>query len=217
MSREPPITRAAAPADPHSLTPSARHSTKARDNHSGEVFEVLDRDGRYLGLMPRAEVHKTGAWHRSAHVFLFDTNGRLWIQRRAASKDLFPNRWDLSVGEHVRAGESFARGAARGLYEELGLPAIELVPLGGTWAYCFDDPERGIHDHELQQSFSAVWSGLPTADGVEVAELARVDASELERWIDRAPDDFTPWFLHELTHRPGLGSFASSGKEPDGR
>lgn len=173
----------------------------------GELFEVLDQEGRYLGIMPRAHVHRTGQWHRSVHIFLFDPEGRLWIQRRAATKDLFPNRWDLSVGEHLRAGESFARGAVRGLAEELGLPAVPLQPLGGTWTYCFDDTDRAIHDHELQRSFRATWSGTPVADGVEVAELARLDAPTLAAWIARAPEDFTPWFLHELARRPGLGHF----------
>ena len=180
------------------------------DEQNGELFEVLDREGRYLGIMPRAQVHRTGQWHRSVHVFLFDAEGRLWIQRRAATKDLFPNRWDLSVGEHLRAGESFARGALRGLAEELGLPAVLLEPLGGTRTYCFDGTERGIHDHELQQTFRATWSGTPEADGVEVAALACVDAATLAEWIARAPQEFTPWFLHELAQRPGLGNFAAA-------
>lgn len=180
------------------------------DEPPGELFEVLDRDGRYVGISPRAQVHQTGQWHRSAHVFLFDPEGLLWIQRRATTKDLFPDRWDLSVGEHLRSGESFARGALRGLAEELGLPAVLLEPLGGIRTYCYDDTERAIHDHELQQSFRATWAGSPQADGIEVAELARVDAATLAKWIARAPEEFTPWFLHELAHRPGLSHFTTA-------
>jgi isopentenyl-diphosphate Delta-isomerase len=193
-------------------------SLAVSDEQPGELFEVLNGDGGYLGIMPRAQVHRTGQWHRSVHVFLFDPEGRLWIQRRAATKDLFPNRWDLSVGEHLRAGESFARGATRGLAEELGLPAIPLQPLGGTWNYCFDDTDRGIHDHELQQTFRATWSGVPIADGVEVAELACLDAATLAAWIAQAPEEFTPWFLHELVSRPGLDHFTrATGKRTEPR
>ncbi|MGA0839078.1 MAG: NUDIX hydrolase [Pseudomonadales bacterium] len=183
---------------------------------AGELFEILSADGRYRGIMPRAEVHRSGHWHRSVHVFLFDLEDRLWLQRRAKNKDLFPSRWDLSVGEHLRAGESFARGALRGLAEELGVPTVTLTALGETRLYSFEDADSGIQDHELQQAFRAAWSGTPLPDNVEVAEIIKIDAATLKAWIQQAPDDFTPWFLHELLLRPGLGAFSLTPTEVEG-
>lgn len=59
-----------------------------------ELFEVFDAAGRSVGLRARAEVHRTGAWHKSAHVFLFNPAGELLLQRRAADKDLYADVWD---------------------------------------------------------------------------------------------------------------------------
>lgn len=176
-----------------------------------ELFQTFDDEGRPLDLVPRSRVHALGLWHRSVHVFLFDDAGRLWLQQRADDKDLYPGRWDFSVGEHLRPNESYRDGALRGLAEELSVPPLELEPLGEVRAYLLDDPARGIADHELQLAFAARWSGTPVADGVEVQALRAIDAGALGAWIARAPEDFTPWFLHELASRPGLGAFARLG------
>ena len=189
-----------------------------------ELFETFDAAGRRLGLVPRHEVHARGLWHRSVHVFLFRSDGTLCIQRRAPNKDIYPGRWDLTVGEHLQPGEDYAAAAHRGLREELGIAAVELTPLGGERPFRCDLPERGIADHELQAAFRGVFDGALEPDGVEVAAVRSIGAAELHAWVARAPADFTPWFLHELRTRPGLGAFgleerhrataADSGRSP---
>jgi isopentenyl-diphosphate delta-isomerase len=181
-----------------------------------ELFQTFDDHGRPQSLVPRSRVHALGLWHRSVHVFLFDADDRLWIQQRAAGKDLYPGRWDFSVGEHLLPNESYHDGALRGLAEELSVPPLALQPLGDVRPYLLDDPDRGIADHELQLAFAARWPGTPIADGAEVQALRAVDARTLGAWIARAPEDFTPWFLHELAHRPGLGTFSGLVTVPDG-
>jgi len=177
---------------------------------TGELFETFDETGRPTGLVLRAEVHARGLWHRSAHVFLFRSDGALYIQRRASTKDLYPDRWDFSVGEHLRPGEDYADGARRGLREELGLDAIALEPLGGVRRFRCDVPELGIADHELQAAFRGLHDGPLEPDGIEVAEVRAVAANELGAWLTQTPEDFTPWFIHELRERPGLGPFRLS-------
>jgi len=174
---------------------------------TGELFETFDETGRPTGLVPRTEVHARGLWHRSAHVFLFRSDGGLYMQRRASTKDLYPGRWDFSVGEHLRPGEDYLDGARRGLREELGLEAVSLEPLGGVREFRCDVPALGIADHELQAAFRGLYDGPLEPDGIEVAEVRVVSAHELGDWLARAPEDFTPWLIHELRERPGLGPF----------
>ena len=95
-----------------------------------ELFETFDEAGRPTGLVERSVVHTKGLWHRAAHVWLFTSDGRLHVQRRAADKDLYPNLWDFSVGEHLTPGESFEDGARRGLQEELNVTDVILEPMG---------------------------------------------------------------------------------------
>ncbi len=163
-----------------------------------EYFETFDDQGRPTGLAAREEVHARGLWHRSAHVFLFNGRGELYVQRRAAAKDLFPNRWDFSVGEHLVPGESFLQGARRGLDEELGVRDVPLEPLQGVHRFTCRIVALGLLDRELQQSFRGRYDGPVSPDPIEVAEVETVALSDLAGWIRRARDDFTPWFLEEL-------------------
>jgi isopentenyldiphosphate isomerase len=172
-----------------------------------ELFETFDDAGRPTGLVPRDVVHARGLWHRSAHVFLFAADGTLCIQRRARGKDVYPDRWDLSVGEHLQPGEDYADGAHRGLAEELGVTGVTLRPLGAPRRCALDVPELGIADHEIQQAFRGEYAGELHPDPDEVAAVRLVAAPALHAWIEREPDAFTPWFIAELDNHPALGAF----------
>lgn len=95
-----------------------------------EVFEIFDEAGNLVGREARGVVHTQGLLHRAVYCFLFDTAGRLLIQRRSDAKKVGPGQWDLSCAEHLQPGESFRDAAARGLEEELGVRGVELT-VGG--------------------------------------------------------------------------------------
>jgi len=40
------------------------------------------------------------------HVWIYNSKGRVILQKRAEGKDTFPGRWDVSVGGHVTSGDS---------------------------------------------------------------------------------------------------------------
>jgi isopentenyl-diphosphate delta-isomerase len=162
-----------------------------------EQFEIFTEDGVSLGTAPRSRVHAEGLWHKSAQVFLFDSVGRLYLQRRVENKDVCPGLWDQSAAEHLKPGESWAAGALRGLAEELGITGIQLKPLGEPFAGRLDQVELGVHDHELQQAFTGIWDGPVRCDPEEVAEVRLVDLGELARWVQTSPGEFTPWFLRD--------------------
>jgi isopentenyldiphosphate isomerase len=163
-----------------------------------ELFETFDDDGRPQGLVPRNEVHRRGLWHRASNVFLFDGNGCLYLQRRAARKDVWPNAWDLSVGEHLQPGETFEQAAHRGLAEELDVRGVALTPLGDVVRGCIEIPELQIRDFELQQTFRGVYDGPVTADPEEVSDIRIVTMNELATQVAATPDDFTPWLRSRL-------------------
>lgn len=88
----------------------------------GEIFDLVDEQGRIVGRAPRAWCHRTPALlHRAAHVIVTDGAGRIYLQKRSLDKDIQPGKWDTSVGGHVDAGEDFEAGARREMREELGL------------------------------------------------------------------------------------------------
>lgn len=161
-----------------------------------EHFEVFDRTGRSIGLEARSAVHRTGAWHRSSQVFVFDDRDRLLVQQRVAHKDLYGGLWDYSVGEHLKPGEDHAAGALRGLKEELGIEGVEVSPLGPE--YNMEIRQTTFWDREIQQAFRTLYCGDLHLDPAEVQQVMHVPLDRLTRWIDTRPQDFTPWFRASL-------------------
>src|SRR5208337_3731936 len=69
----------------------------------------------------RREMRERRLPHRCVYILVFDQNGNLFVHLRTATKDVYPSHWDVAVGGVLAAGESFAEGALREIYEELGI------------------------------------------------------------------------------------------------
>ena len=87
-----------------------------------EIVDLLDEHGNLLGEESlKSEAHKSGLWHTAAHVWVYTSDGKILFQKRALTKELYPDRWDISAAGHVKAGEHPRHAALRELEEELGL------------------------------------------------------------------------------------------------
>jgi len=159
-----------------------------------ELFQTFDLDGRPLELVARSRVHREGLWHRAASVYLFLPDGRIVIQRRQTTKDVCPGAWDLSVAEHLAAGETYEQGAARGLREELGIEDVALEPFGAEVKVKLELPALGVKDYEMQQAFRGVFDGELRPNRAEVAAVEAVGIADLCAAFAARPADFTPWF-----------------------
>ena len=95
---------------------------------SQEMVIVVDGDDRPVAELPRYRVRGDNLLHRATYIFVFDRRGRLLVQRRTASKDLFPGFYDLAAGGVVAAGESYEACAVREAHEELGIRDTVLAP-----------------------------------------------------------------------------------------
>ena len=97
-----------------------------------EALDIVDACGEPTGqIFDKQTVHEQGLRHRDVHVWI--TNGRdLLQQQRHQDKSIMPGAWDISVGGHVGAGESYVDAAIRESREELGLTISRgrLVRLG---------------------------------------------------------------------------------------
>mmetsp|Transcript_7594 Transcript_7594/g.10331 ORF Transcript_7594/g.10331 Transcript_7594/m.10331 type:complete len:246 (-) Transcript_7594:64-801(-) len=93
----------------------------------GRTFDMLNDRPKSTGQFKiRKEVHRDKDWHRSVHVWLVDTKrGLIALQKRSATKDTFPGRWDISAAGHIEAGVVDSRETAvRELAEELGIDDV---------------------------------------------------------------------------------------------
>jgi isopentenyl-diphosphate delta-isomerase type 1 len=86
-----------------------------------EIFDVVDVADCVIGRATRRQVHARGLRHRAIHILIFDLTGKLYVQKRAATKDTFPGYFDSSASGHLHSGEDYDACALRELYEELNL------------------------------------------------------------------------------------------------
>ena len=95
-----------------------------------EVFDLVDANDQVIGRVRRGAAHRDPTLiHRSVQVLVFTSSGHLLLQRRSASKDLFPGYFCASASGHVASGEDYDQTAKRELTEELGITA-PLTPMG---------------------------------------------------------------------------------------
>ena len=151
---------------------------------------MVDAENRFLRWEDRHTIHVERLIHRSIHVLVFDSAGKLVIQRRHRDKQTHPSYWDMSCAGHVEESDYlggpdealdqvYAEVAAREVEEELGVtPALS--ELGHF------PPEAGIH-YEQIRLFRATHDGPFTIQAEEVEELQRVSPSELAALGEQEP------------------------------
>lgn len=87
-----------------------------------EKLDILTELGEFTGkTATQDECHSKGYWHRAVFCLIINKKGEILLQRRSSEKKLWPNRWDVSVGGHVIAGELGYQALIRECKEELGL------------------------------------------------------------------------------------------------
>lgn len=152
-----------------------------------EMIDVVDADNRVVDTLPRAEVHRRGLRHRAVHMLVEDRAGRIYLQRRAESKDVDPGLWDTSAAGHVDAGEDYEAAARRELEEELGLTDVTLETL------C-ELPARLETGLEFVRVYRGVTGAEPRPDPREIIEGGWWSPADIEHWLAREPARFTGTF-----------------------
>jgi len=87
-----------------------------------EWFDIVDEEGRVKGRAPRTVCHSgPGLLHPVVHIHIIDAKDRIFLQKRAESKQIQPGKWDTAVGGHISSGETIEDGLKREAAEELGI------------------------------------------------------------------------------------------------
>lgn len=152
-----------------------------------EIYAVVDQDDRIVGRATRGEIHRKGLLHRSVHIFVFNREGQLYIQKRSMSKDMYPGSWDSSASGHVDWGETYEAAAAREIEEELGIRPRLIY-----WFKIKACPETGW---EHVGFFTAHATEEIKANPNEIIEGRYMDIHRLSMWITHTPSIFAPGFL----------------------
>ena len=183
-------------ATPWQARAISQSATSAQDVH-GEIFDVVDAEDRVLSQLSRHEVHRQNLLHRAVHIFVFNSRGDLFLQRRSRWKDTHPLRWDSSAAGHVNAGQTYAETAPREIEEELGVSATveEIAGLPPSQATGWEHVRLYRAHHEGPFHLHPA-----ELDGGGFFTLAQID-----RWTAARPQDFATGFL-ECWRRFRLGA-----------
>lgn len=168
-----------------------------------ESLILVDPEDNEIGVLSKGECHDgDGLLHRAFSVFLFDREGRLLVQQRAAEKRLWPLYWANSCCSHPRAGETMAVATERRMREELGLTAS--LKFIYKFRYQANYEDLGA-EHEL------CWVYVGRAERSQLAP----NPSELAAWKFVTPDEVdcmmgaddtrvAPWFRMEWQALTGI-------------
>ena len=167
------------------------------DRPADEWLDVLREDGSPSGArVPKAEAHRTGAWHRAVHIWIVTPDARVLLQRRAATKENYPSLWDVSCAGHLSAGESATEAAIRELAEELGLEvrAEELRRIGELREQCLLNDGKYV-DNEVHELFVLrldVDPAMLTLQAEEVDDVVLIPIAELRARVDAGDPALVP-------------------------
>ena len=133
------------------MASSGTRGAAAGNDGGDEIVTIVNAANQRVGEEPRRLMRERNLPHRATYVFVFDRAGRVLVQRRTASKDLYPGYYDLAAGGVVAAGESYETCAAREAFEELGIRGAPLVRrfdfyFGNQHTRCFGRAYTCIHE-----------------------------------------------------------------------
>ncbi len=161
-----------------------------RQMEDEEWFDIVTPDGKVVGKAPRSAVHgNPDLLHPVVHVHIVNSNGELFLQKRADSKDLYPGYWDTAVGGHVSSGESIDTALNREAEEELGISMAKFQRL-------FRYVHKNEYESELVHGFLLRDDGPFYTNKAEISEGRFWQINEVEENLGK--DIFTSNFEHEF-------------------
>jgi len=121
-----------------------------------ELIDIVDEHGKHTGkTCLKSEAHKNGYFHNTVHIWIYTSDKKILLQKRALTKKVFPGLWDISVAGHIGAGEDIREAAVREVEEEIGFTITKnkLIKIGNR-KHEISHP-NGIQDNEFHHVFAA--------------------------------------------------------------
>lgn len=154
-----------------------------------ELLPRVDEEGHVLGYITRGEAHGGSMiLHPVVHLHLFDSKGRLYLQRRPDWKDIQPGKWDTACGGHVAFGETIEQALRREVEEELGISGYKPRFIG-RYVFASDRERELVHVH------TTVFDGPVHPNREELADGRFWTVDEIAAELGRGV--FTPNFEGE--------------------
>ncbi|MDO5570659.1 MAG: NUDIX domain-containing protein [Bacteroidales bacterium] len=155
-----------------------------------EIFPVIEESGRVIGQATRKFCHSgSKLLHPVVHLHVFNSNGEIYLQKRADWKDIQPGKWDTAVGGHVDYGEKIEDALKREAREELG---IEINSPNYLFHYVFESKI----EKEMVNAYYIIYNNDIFPDKSEIEEGRFWSLDEVKDNLGK--NVFTPNFESEI-------------------
>lgn len=144
-----------------------------------EKWDLYDINRIKLGTtITRGEAFNGRGYHMVVRVIIYDGDGKILIQKRAAQKDSYPSYWDFSAAGSALAGETSLEALKRETREEIGfiLPDSVIRP---AFTLNFDEGFDDFYFCEVEH-FDPGSLKLQKEEVAEVRWASREEITELK-------------------------------------
>lgn len=154
-----------------------------------EIVAIVDENNLIVDAVPRSVMRADNLPHRACYILVFNSQDKLFVQKRTQSKDVYPGYYDIATGGVVLAGETYEESAERELAEEIGAKHIPLLKH-------FDFFHQDSHCRVWGRVFSCIYDGniVLQKEEVESGDFYTVEEIMLLKDIE----SFTPDGLYVL-------------------
>jgi isopentenyl-diphosphate delta-isomerase len=160
-----------------------------------EYVVLVDEQDNAIGTMEKQQAHVEGLLHRAFSIFIFNSEKKLLLQKRASSKYHCGGLWTNSCCSHPRENENIQDAANRRLAEEMGMQC-SLKPIF-TFMYKAEF-DNGLTEHEFDHVFFGESNQTPKINTEEVDDYRYISMDALQQEVKEFPENFTPWFIIAL-------------------
>lgn len=171
-----------------------------------EKFDVLNEWGEFTGkIATREKCHKDGLWHRAVYSFIVNDKKEVLLQRWSSNKKQWLNKWDVTIGGHVLAGEFGREALIREAKEELDIDIDD-----NDIKYLIGSTSIDVHKDVINKHFNECYIITKDVDlskiKLQEEEVSEVRFFNIQEIMDMVHDDYKnitkkigPWnFLERI-------------------
>jgi isopentenyl-diphosphate delta-isomerase len=156
-----------------------------------QMLVLVNEQDEAIGTMEKMEVHQKGLLHRAFSVFLFNSRGEMFLQRRALKKYHSGGLWTNACCSHPYPTETPVVAAMRRMKEELGFTTQVDPAFSFIYKAALDNE---LTEYEFDHVLIGNYEGDILLNEDEAADYCFRSMEDLKEHLAQYPAKYTAWF-----------------------